>query len=245
MDALAHDMHCHLAFVTNGEELAADAQAAGTLLFANTVTVDEYETTRQRFAAFENVRVGLGTHPWWVDDAFNADRFEQLAADERFIGEVGLDLGRRHEENRQAQLDAFAAIARVCAQQGGKVISLHAVHAAKEVLEALEQSGALGTCTCLFHWFTGPSDLLKRAVLTGCYFSVGPRMLATGKGREYVKAIPAAQMLLETDAPPGQGVAYSYAELQRELESAANGIAAIKGEESLAVIEQNARNLLV
>ncbi len=62
MDALAHDMHCHLAFVTNGEELAADAQAAGTLLFANTVTMDEYEATRQRFAAFENVRVGLGTH---------------------------------------------------------------------------------------------------------------------------------------------------------------------------------------
>lgn len=239
-----HDMHCHLAFVANGETLAAEAQAAGTMLFANTVTMGEYEVARQRFAAFGNVRVGLGTHPWWVDGAFDAERFEQLALCERFIGEAGLDLGRRHAENHREQLGAFASIARVCARQGGKVISLHAVHASKEVLEILGQTGALEACTCLFHWFTGPSDLLKRAILAGCLFSVGPRMLASGKGREYVKAIPAGQMLLETDAPPGQGVDYSYAELQRELETAAAGIVAIKGEEALAVIEQTARKLL-
>ena len=239
-----HDMHCHLAFMANAEEVAAEAQAAGTLLFANTVTMDEYETARRRFARFENVRVGLGTHPWWADDAFDIDRFERLAERNRFIGEIGLDLGRRHQDNRQAQLDAFTLAANICARQAGKVISLHAVHASAEVLDTLERTCALDTCTCLFHWFTGPSDLLKREVLAGCFFSVGPRMLATGKGREYVRAIPAAQMLLETDAPPAQGVRYSYAELRAELEKAADGIAAIKGEGALAVIERNTRELL-
>ena len=239
-----HDAHCHLSFVTNGEELAAEAKAAGTLLFANTVTVGEYEAEQQRFAAFDNVRLGLGTHPWWVDDMFDAERFEEMAAHERFIGEIGLDLGKRHLENQPAQLRAFTAIARICAQQAGKVVSLHAVHAAQEVLDIMGQAGALEACACIFHWFTGPSDLLKRAVLAGCFFSVGPRMLATGKGREYVKAIPSKQMLLETDAPPQQGMRYSYAELIAELQKGAEGVAAIKGAEALEVIEQNARTLL-
>ena len=239
-----HDMHCHLAFMENGEEVAAEAQAAGTLLFANTVTMREYVAARKRFAAFENVRVGLGTHPWWADDAFDLDRFEKLASRERFIGEIGLDLGRRHEDNRKAQLDAFVLAANICARQGNKVISLHAVHASAEVLGILQSSAALQTCTCIFHWFTGPSDVLKRAVQAGCFFSVGPRMVATGKGREYVKAIPATQLLLETDAPAEQGQRYSYAELRAELEKAAGAIAAIKGESIIETIEQNARTLL-
>lgn len=239
-----HDAHCHLAFMANGEDVAAEARAAGTVLFANTVTPQEYTTAQKRFATFENVRVGLGMHPWWADDAFDLDRFERLALREKFIGEVGLDLGRRHEQNRQAQLDAFVLIANICARQAGKVISMHAVHAAAEVLGVLESSAAIDTCTCIFHWFTGPSDVLKRAVQAGCLFSVGPRMLATGKGREYVKAIPASQMLLETDAPPTQGAAYSYAELSAELQSAAAGIAAIKGEEALDAIAENAQRVL-
>lgn len=239
-----HDMHCHLAFMTNAEEVAAEAQAAGTMLYANTVTMSEYAAARKRFAAFDNVRVGLGTHPWWVDDAFDIDRFERLAARERFIGEIGLDLGRRHEDNRRAQLDAFTLAACICARQGNKVISLHAVHATQEVLDTLRRTATLDTCTCIFHWFTGPSDLLKQAVEAGCYFSVGPRMLATGKGREYVKAIPVGQLLLETDAPPAQNVPYSYEELRAELEKAARGIAAIKGDDALGVIDETARKLL-
>ena len=239
-----HDAHCHLSFMENGEDVAAEAQAAGTLLFANTVTMDEYEAARERFAPYGNVRVGLGTHPWWADDAFDADRFAQLASGEHFIGEIGLDLGRRHEDNRLAQLRAFEAAADICARQGGKVVSLHAVHASAEVLETLERMGAADACTCIFHWFTGPSDVLKRAVQAGCFFSAGPRMLATGKGREYVKAIPAGQLLLETDAPSEQGQRYSFAELRAELEKAATAIASIKGEEALAAIEENARMLL-
>ena len=239
-----HDMHCHLAFMENAEDVARDAQAAGTLLFANTVTMREYSEARRRFATFDNVRVGLGTHPWWADESFDIDRFEQLAARERFIGEIGLDLGRRHEENRQAQLDAFVLAAIICARQANKVISLHAVRASKEVLDILERTYAIDTCTCIFHWFTGPSDLLKRAIQAGCYFSCGPRMLATGKGREYAKAIPAGQLLLETDAPPKQGQQYSYAELRAELERAAEAIAAIKGADALEVAEATARRLL-
>lgn len=241
-----HDMHCHLQFMANGLEVAADARAAGSLLFDNTVAPDEYADAHTRFAPFENVTVGFGMHPWWVAEDTDSSRVvEQLnAANPRFVGEIGLDFGKRHLHTRTQQVAVFEAIASWAAQKGGKAISLHSVHAAAEVLDVLQATGALEACACAFHWFTGPSDQLRRAIDAGCLFSVGPRMLATGKGREYVKAIPANRIMLETDAPPQQGQAYSYAALRAELESAAQGIAAIKGPETVDVMAQTSRMFL-
>ena len=160
------------------------------------------------------------------------------------IGEIGLDFGWRHAATSSEQVQMFSAIAEWAAREGDKLISLHSIKAARETLDILEQSGALSTCTCIFHWFSGSSDQLKRAIDAGCYFSCGPRMFATGKGREYVKAIPVKRLLLETDAPPQQGDRYSYAQLRCELENAAQSVAAIKGEGALEVIAETSARLL-
>lgn len=233
-----HDAHVHLDFMANGEQVAAEAETNDVPLFANTVTPEDYLAARARFARFGNVRTGWGMHPWWVRDGWES-AWEALPPDERFIGEVGLDFGKRHVETRDAQVRAFTFIARTCAELGGKVLSIHSVHAAHETLDVLEGCGALESCTCVFHWFTGPSDQLKRAIDAGCYFSVGPRMVATAKGREYAKAIPAKQLLLETDAPPGRDVSYSFDELTSELETAATAISAVKGEGVLETMDAN------
>ena len=86
-----HDMHCHLDFMTNGESVAREAAAAGSLLFATTVTPDGYVRARERFGAFGNVRVGVGLHPWWVRasaaGAAEADRVVEFVAGEHFVGE--------------------------------------------------------------------------------------------------------------------------------------------------------------
>ena len=223
------DAHVHLDFIANGEEVAADAAAAGVRLLSATVTPDGFRAAQNRFSAFGNVTVGLGLHPWWVERASDADALLELLDEVTLVSEVGLDFGKRHRATYDEQLQAFSRIARACAKIGGKTMSVHSVHAARETLDVLEESGALNSCMCIFHWFTGPSDQLKRAREAGCWFSVGERMLATGKGREYVKAIPADRLLLETDAPPEQGQAFSFAELQASLNRVADGVARIKG----------------
>ena len=63
---MLYDAHVHLDFMSNGEEIAAAAQAAGMRLFAGTVTPSGYRTARERFAGFSSVDLGLGLHPWWV-----------------------------------------------------------------------------------------------------------------------------------------------------------------------------------
>ncbi len=258
------DMHCHLEFMTNGEEVAAQALETDTLLFANTVTPDSWLIGKEKFAVYPNVALGFGMHPWWVasagaDDEKPKAEKDILAASEAcsakviemleryeptILGEIGLDFGRRHLQTKEAQKQVFHTILTWASSKTKRLISLHSVHSTQEVLDELKQTGALETCTCIFHWFSGPSDLLKYAIQNGCYFSCGPRMLATGKGREYIKAIPASQLLLETDAPSHPGEKYSFSALYEELEKAAKGIAAIKGNDIIKTISQTASTLI-
>ena len=242
-----HDMHCHLDFMTNGEEVAGAAQAAGTLIFANTVEPNGYAAACGRFGAFGSVRIGLGLHPWWVD-AESPDRqlevFEGLLPQTHFVGEVGLDFGRRGAATRDVQVAAFTRIAQLCAKAGGKLLSLHAVRSAETVLDILEHTGALANCTCIFHWFSDTSVQLLRARRAGCFFSVHPMMASTGRGREYIKAIEPDRLLLEADAPPEQGMAYSYDELRSQLQKASDAIAASRGESALETIARTSEQLL-
>ena len=100
-----------------------------------------------------------------------------------------------------------------------KTITLHAVRSAGTVLDLLVRTGAAAQHACIFHWFSGTSDELHRAIEIGCSFSVGPRMLATKRGRAYAQAIPAARLLLETDEPPHQGVPFAADTWKTQLEN--------------------------
>ncbi|WP_241156418.1 MULTISPECIES: TatD family hydrolase [unclassified Adlercreutzia] len=204
---------------------------------------------------------------WVADgrvDAAAAAQFEKLAPQARFIGEVGLDFAgeRGREECRARQHAALErALAACCgkatgdaAGQGGrggagrgkrtaaasatpKVISLHAVRAAGDVLDALERSGALGQHACVLHWFSGTSDELTRAMRAGCLFSVGPRMLASKRGRAYARAIPEGRLLLETDSPARAGESWSAEAWRAQLEEALRLLAEARGADERSLAE--------
>ena len=249
-----HDAHCHLDWVRDAEGLAAEALAEGTLIFCNTITPAGYDAAVGRFAAFPNVRVGVGLHPWYclsegrvLTAAFEAS-FERAdaatAADGRlFVGEVGLDLGKCRAATARAQRAAFEQVVRLTGERGNCVLSLHAIHAADEVLDALEAADVLSTSTCIFHWFSGTSEALQRALRAGCLFSVNPMMASSRRGREYIRQIPADRLLLETDAPPGEGAVFPYADQRKALLETCEVIAEVKGEEALAALADTARAL--
>ena len=192
------DMHCHLGFADNASELAAALAADGGGALSGTVEPSEYVRVRELMAGELAVRVGLGLHPWWLDDGRCGEddvaKCVELAREASFIAEIGLDFGKRCEASRDVQLDAFERVCAVAGATGGKVLSLHAVNAAAEVLDVLEETGCLasggeGSCACILHWYSGSSDQLQRAVRLGCYFSINPRMLQTKRGREYARIL--------------------------------------------------------
>lgn len=175
----------------------------------------------------------------------------------RFIGEVGLDFSPRWEETRDLQLFALRHIFSVIEGGESKVISLHCVKAYDEMLDLLEQRSIPQKHTCIFHWFSGPSEHLQKAIELGCYFSVGKRMLASKRGKEYAKAIPAQRLLLETDEPfvfldkkpsaySGEiigPVEYEFHELEKSLQESAQILVELKGSSVLEELSHTSRRL--
>lgn len=222
--ALLFDMHCHLDFIENANDFAALAEVCGITSLSNTVTPADYRALKDTFASTTYAHLALGAHPWWIADGRIDEAglalFEKLAVDARFIGEVGLDFtGERAKASvREAQIAAFERILAAC--ESGKVISLHANGAESTLLDLLEHTGATQANDCILHWYSGPSDQLKRALDLGCYFSVGKRMLKTKRGCEYARIIPLERLLLESDMPSRESTRYTPAQWNADLTEA-------------------------
>lgn len=233
------DMHCHLDRMSNAEEVARDAAARGIAIFDTPVTPADTLAAQERLGAQANVRVGAGLHPWWLADgrcgAADASLAAKLADDLAYIGEVGLDFGRRGGDTQELQTAAFEGICRAIAKHPlpRRVISIHAIHAATTALDILERTGVAGTgarpgMALIFHWFSGSSEEFARARRLGCYFSVSEHMLKSKRGREYARQLPEDRLLLETDAPPGLDAPYSADALEASLTRALATIAEIR-----------------
>lgn len=241
------DTHCHLDRMANAEAVARDAATRGIAVFDTTVTPADAERARAVLGGCGNVRVGAGLHPWWLADGRCGEddiaRTADLAARSPFIGEVGLDFGRRGDGTRELQLDAFDRIASAIASNPlpHRVLSIHAIASAGAALDVLERYNLVGPdapqgTVCIFHWFSGSSDELARARRAGCLFSVSEHMLASKRGREYARQLPEGRLLLETDAPPGLDTPYSADALEASLMRALGTLAELRStdEDSLA-----------
>lgn len=136
-----------------------------------------------------------------------------------------------------AEIDSSATAEAPCAPAAPKLLSVHAVNSAGEVLDLMEAVHFTDRHRVVFHWFSGSSDDLQRALRAGCFFSVGPRMLASRRGREYARQIPLDRLLLETDMPAHAGEPLPPAVWRAELDNALAGIAQLKGLDRVAVLE--------
>lgn len=181
---------------------------------------------------------GIGLHPWWLADErcgpAEVNLLCKVAAQERYIGEVGLDFSARFAGSELLQIQALNRLCDALVQHPltGRVISIHAVRSAGAVLDVLESHGLLipnpDSPAIIFHWFSGTSDELVRARNAGCYFSVNERMLASRRGREYARQIPLDRLLLETDAPAEPNTETSAQSLIRSLTRTSMRIASLK-----------------
>lgn len=228
------DMHCHPSFLDAMDPLLGHASRDRVGMFANTVLPSEYAAVRDAVETFPGIRLGLGLHPWWVAQGKADERevclFEELAPQCRYIGEIGLDFGKRFAAERDGQGAVFRRVLAACARPGvTHVMSFHSSLAANAVMDEVECAG-LSDAIRIFHWFSGSSDELTRARSAGWYFSVGERMLATKRGRAYLHAIPEDRLLLETDLPSSPQGKMNYDGYYRSLAGVAQVVAAERGE---------------
>ena len=247
-----YDMHCHLDFADNAKDVAAELDQAGMTALCATVVPSSHVAALEEFKPWPAVQVALGLHPWWVAQerigAVDLARFEKLAPDAPFIGEIGLDLHGKRKETRERQEEVlYRLLGVLSACDAGKVVFLHGVRAGDRLLAMLDRCGTAERHTCVFHWFQGTPDDFGRALSLDCWFSVGMRMLATDAGRIFAKAVPDERLLVETDNPPHEGMPWSVGMWSEELRNTIRDLAELRGttpEELRQSLNANSEELL-
>ena len=232
------DVHCHLDLMAHPDAVADEATALGLVLFDCGVDPHDFARAKKRACSRSNIFAGIGLHPWWLADGrcgpAEVNLLCEVADQERYIGEVGLDFSARFAGSEPLQIQTFDRLCDALVQHPltGRVISIHAVRSAGTVLDVLGSHELLAPSpdspAIIFHWFSGTSNEFVRARNAGCYFSVNERMLATKRGREYARQIPLDRLLLETDAPAEPQADASARQLITSLKSASLHIAELK-----------------
>ncbi|HGG56743.1 MAG TPA: TatD family deoxyribonuclease [Nannocystis exedens] len=163
-------------------------------------------------AVVPNVRfhTSFGVHPHVLRDLLPendknlAERLQTalLGADSSLvaIGECGLDFGPRGSDIARVRQLAVLDIPLAASRKTGLPLLLHCVRAHGALLERLL---AAPTPPAILHAFSGSTEVASRLCRAGHYISfAGSVTLPNAKRpRRSAAAVPAAQLLLETDSP--------------------------------------------
>lgn len=194
------DFHCHIDLYPDPQSVLREIDVRGTYVLAVTTTPKAWRGTKSLVGERNRVRVALGLHPEVV-----GQRHQEVALlcglmpESRYLGEIGLDGSPQHRSTLDLQKMVFARILKESARLGGRIMTIHSRGAATAVLDALEGEPRAGIP--ILHWFSGTRRELERASALGCWFSVGPAMMRSKKGRELASLMPSDRILTETDAP--------------------------------------------
>lgn len=194
------DFHCHLDLYPNARQVYGEALQRVEFVWLVTTSPRAYTATSRVLTTTQRLFISPGLHPEIVDK--KSGELEMLLSQMETctgVGEVGLDGSARHSQYFELQMHIFKSVVERCARLGGRVLSIHSRAAAKEVLDILEANPGFGMA--VLHWFTDSPSQLRRAVESGCWFSVGPAMLETANGRRLVALMPRDRVVPESDGP--------------------------------------------
>jgi TatD DNase family protein len=197
------DFHCHLDLFDDPERIAAQCEEAGVYVLSVTTTPKAWRKTATLGKNRRYIGTALGLHPQLAHERFQElPLLEALLDETRYVGEVGLDGSTSHRADAEIQFKVFERVLAAAQSRGGRIFTIHSRGAAEAVLSLLRRHKC--GCTAVLHWFSGTHNELQAADALGCWFSVGPAMLRSEKGRQLVSRMPRERVLTETDGPFAQ-----------------------------------------
>jgi TatD DNase family protein len=241
------DFHCHVDLYPDFEKFVGEIERHAVYTLAVTTTPRAWNRNRDVCAETKYLRAALGLHPQLVEEHFEEIAlWEKRLEETRYVGEIGLDAGPRHFKSLDRQKQIFARILSACAEQGGKILSIHSVRAAAQVLDMLEKYLPAERGVAVLHWFSGTMSEAKLAIEFGCYFSVNEQMAKTPNGAKLIGAIPLDRILTETDGPFTQvnGAPATPMDVSRALAAIASCVGKAEADVAKQVLENFKRIVL-
>jgi TatD DNase family protein len=186
----------------------------------------------------EIVFPAVGYHPWRLNPDDDDKTLAQI--DARLphcvaLGEVGLDY--KAKTKKKVQKAMFLRILAM-AQKHDKPVIVHCRYSHKTAYEMIKEAGLR---MAVFHWYSGPLELIPRIAASGYYMSACPALLYNPYHEKAIAAVPLSNLLLETDTPVQyQKLVSRPVHVQVTLKEAAR-VKGISAEEIAAKTTENAR----
>jgi len=192
------DTHCHFDMMPHPEAYISAKEKAGDIIIGMTNLPSHFRMGQPHLRSFKHVRLALGLHPLLASENKNElPLFNSLLDQTSYIGEIGLDFSK---EGLSTKDDQVFVLRKLLAKLEGKkkIISVHSRKAEKELFDLLCEYNINNV---IFHWYSGPIDLIPFIISKGYYFSINEAMSISKNGRAIIKEIPRNRILTESDAP--------------------------------------------
>jgi TatD DNase family protein len=178
----------------------------------------------------------VGYHPWSITPEGVEDNLafirENLAGCVA-LGEVGLDY--QAKVKKKVQQEVLAALLDLAARENKPVI-LHTRFSQPRALRMVKEAGI---ARAVFHWYSGPLEVLQEILAEGYFISATPALAYSPPHQAAVQAAPLSRILIETDAP----VVYQEKVSEpADLVVSARELSRVKGIELSQVIETTTAN---
>lgn len=111
------------------------------------------------------------------------------------IGEIGMDY--QYDINKTKQKEIFKNMLQV-SKKFGKPVSVYSRKAWDDVFSLVQTTGV---GKAVFHWYSGPNEVLKKILDNGYFISATPAVEYSPKHRNAIEMTPVESILLETDTP--------------------------------------------
>ena len=194
------DSHAHLNEINDIEGALQRAREAGVdKTIAIGMDLDSNRETlelAQRFPEF--VYPAIGYHPWSIaaeqveeNLAFIEENLKHCIA----LGEIGLDY--RAKAKKKFQWQVFSRLLTIGKQAGLPVI----IHSRFSHERCHRMAVEASIEKVIFHWYSGPLDILDKIIADGYYISATPALAYSPHHREAIDRAPLEHILIETDAP--------------------------------------------
>ncbi len=192
------DTHCHVDQYPNPESIVSECERTGITTVAVTGLPSHYELSAVHLQSARFVFPALGYHPLLVAaNSKEIDRFEFMAGECPFIGEIGIDGSKEGKESIQLQIQIFERVVSAISSRK-RFVTLHSRGAVDEVLAVLRQYAMYPV---VFHWFSGSKRQMKALLDDGHYISINPAMTESMRWQSDISYVPLNRILTETDGP--------------------------------------------
>jgi len=192
------DTHCHIDLYPDPSKLILNIERDKILTILVTNLPSSFNKAFPHVQGLRFIRLGLGLHPLSAQQHVAERRlFEKYVDRTSYIGEIGLDFSKAGISSKGLQLESFKFVIK-CIRNKPKFITLHSRRAESTVLAILEEEKR---SPVVFHWYSGPLNVLDRAVSLGHYFSINPAMVKSSTGKKIIERLTKDRILTESDGP--------------------------------------------